>query len=204
MLLSIKKRQQYLKDLGFYNGLIDGKEGAKTKKAYKDLQVKYFTKSKRPNDRNGIYGKNTDILLRNAHLFYENKIKHFRLEEYRCKCTSYCTGYPALLDKNLLIGEDKLREHYGKSITNSCGLRCKKHNADVGGSKTSGHLKGKACDMYIKEYSDTFDHRKNIVNYWTYELGYYHAYTNGYRVLNKKVSYPKVPSMGKYTHLQVK
>ena len=204
MLLSIKKRQTYLKDLGFYNGLIDGKEGAKTKKAYKDLQVKYFTKSKRPNDRNGIYGKNTDLLLRNAHLFYEYNIKHFRLEEYRCKCNSYCTGYPALLNYKLLVNEDKLREHYKLAVSNSCGLRCKKHTADVGGSKTSGHLKGNACDMYIQNYSDKFDHRKNIVNYWTGTLNLYHAYCNGYRVRNKKVSHPSAPNMGNYTHIEVK
>lgn len=204
MLLSVKKRQQYLKDLKFYDGLIDGKEGKKTKKAYQDLQNKYFTKEKRPEDRNGIYGKNTDLLLRNAHLFYENKIVYFKLEEYRCKCSSYCTGYPVLLNKKLLINEDKVRKHYGKPITNSCGIRCPKHNKDVGGSKTSGHLKGNACDMYILNYSDTFVHRKNIVNYWTKDLKNYHAYCNGYRVRNGKVSYPNTPNMGKYTHLEVK
>ena len=74
MLLTIKKRQTYLKDLGFYDGLIDGKEGKKTKKAYQDLQNKYFTKKLRPKDRNGIYGKDTDLLLRNAHLFFEYNI----------------------------------------------------------------------------------------------------------------------------------
>ena len=204
MLLSVKKRQQYLKDLGFYNGAIDGKVGVKTKKAYKDLQEKYFTKKLRPKDRNGIYGNDTDILLRNAHLFYEYNIKHFKLEEYRCKCTSYCTGYPKVLNHKLLTDEDKLREHYKLPITNSCGLRCKKHNKEVGGSATSGHLKGNAADMYIKNYSNKFDHRKNIVNYWTGDMKNYHAYCNGYRVRNGKVSYPVAKNMGDYTHIEVK
>lgn len=204
MLLSVKKRQQYLKDLGFYNGLIDGKEGVKTKKAYKDLQVKYFTKKLRPKDTNGIYGKNTDLLLRNAHVFYEYNIKYFKLEEFRCKCKNYCTGYPILINYKLLQNLDKTRKHYDLPMNNSCGLRCKKHNKDVGGSKTSGHLKGNAVDTYIKNYSNTFQHRKNLITYWTSDLKQYHAYCNGYRVRNGKVSYPSTPNMGDYTHLEVK
>lgn len=204
MLLSVKKRQKYLKDLGFYNGIIDGKEGVKTKKAYQDLQVKYFTKKLRPKDKNGIYGKDTDLLLRNAHLFFEYNIEHFTLEEYRCKCKSYCTGYPTLINYKLLINEDTLRNHYKLSVNNSCGLRCKKHNKEVGGSSSSGHLKGNACDMYIKSYSNTLQHRKNIVDYWTKELNNYHAYCNGYRVRNGKVSHPNTPNMGDYTHIEVK
>ena len=205
MLLNVKTRQQYLKDLGFYNGLVDGKVGAKTKKAYKDLQKKYFTKKDRPKDTNGIYGKNTDILLRNAHKFYEYDIKYFKLEEFRCKCKSYCTGYPDTLKKELLVNLDNLRVHYKEPINISSGLRCKKHNAEIkGSSKDSGHLTGKASDIYVKNYSNTFQHRKNIVNFWTGTLDLYHAYCNGYRVKNGKVSYPVAKNMGDYTHVGVK
>ena len=39
-----------------------------------------------------------------------------------------------------------IRDVYGKiDLTNS--YRCKKHNADVGGSVNSQHLKGKAADI---------------------------------------------------------
>ena len=205
MLLSVKVRQQYLKDIGLYDGLIDGKQGKKTKKAYQDLQNKYFTKKDRPKDRNGIYGKNTDILLRNAHLFYEYDIKHFRLEEFKCKCKKYCTGYPDTLSYKLLVNLDNLRVHYKNPINISSGLRCKKHNAELkGSSKDSGHLYGKASDIYIKNYSNTLFHRKNIVQFWTGTLGESHAYCNGYRIKNGKVSYPTAPNMGDYTHVQVK
>ena len=204
MLLSVKKRQEYLRDIDLYDGLIDGKEGKKTKKAYQDLQNKYFTKSARPKDRNGIYGHDTDILLRNAHLFYEFNIHNFKLEEFKCKCTKACDGYPVLLDKNLLINLQNLRIHYEKPINITSGIRCKVHNKEVGGSSTSGHLKGKASDIYIKNYSDTFPHRKNIVDYWTGTLKQFHAYCNGYRIKNGKVSYPSAPNMGKATHVQVK
>lgn len=62
-LLSKKKRQQYLQFLGFYKGEIDGKIGPLTKQAYIDLQACYFDRVK---DIDGKYGKNTDILLKNA------------------------------------------------------------------------------------------------------------------------------------------
>ena len=204
MLLSVKKRQEYLKDLGFYNGLVNGKVNLELKKAYKDLQKKYFTKKDRPKDTNGIYGKDTDLLLRNAHLFYEYDIKYFRLEEFRCKCKKACTGYPAKLNSNLLINLDNLRVHYKEPINLSCGLRCKVHNKEVGGSSTSGHLKGNAADIYIKNYSNTLKHREDIVKFWTGKLNQYHAYCNGYRIRNGKVSHPITPNMGNYTHVEVK
>ncbi|MBQ2135410.1 MAG: peptidoglycan-binding protein, partial [Clostridia bacterium] len=63
-MLSIKERQTYLKHLGFYFGNIDGIVGPKTKTAYKSLQKTFFIREK---DIDGIYGKNTDILLQNAY-----------------------------------------------------------------------------------------------------------------------------------------
>ena len=44
MLLNIKTRQLYLKELGFYKGEIDEIEGKLTKQAYLKLQLKYFNK----------------------------------------------------------------------------------------------------------------------------------------------------------------
>ena len=108
MLLTKKKRQEYLKALGYYNGAIDGIEGPKTKKAYKDLQKDFFTRKK---DIDGKYGKNTDILLRSAYNCKD--LKYFKLEEFKCQCKGkYCTGYPVELNKNLVENIDNLREHY--------------------------------------------------------------------------------------------
>ena len=124
-MLSIKKRQSILKKINLYTGLIDGLEGEKTKKAYIKLQKKYF---KRPNDIDGIYGKNTDILLQNVNNLLDSK--YFKLEEFRCHCNKYCTGYPCILDKNLIINLNKLRSIYGPLLVSS-GLRCKKYNSVV-------------------------------------------------------------------------
>lgn len=91
--LTIKERQQYMKELGFYEGKVDGLEGIKTLKAYANLQVRYFA---RPDDVDGKYGKNTDNLLRSAYVCKD--LKYFELPEFKCKCGGkYCTGYPATL-----------------------------------------------------------------------------------------------------------
>ena len=59
-MLSVKQRQEKLKFLGFYNGAIDGIEGVKTKRAYYELQSKYFFRKK---DIDSKYGPNTEKLL---------------------------------------------------------------------------------------------------------------------------------------------
>ena len=200
MLLSKKKRQTYLKELGFYKGEIDGKEGSLTKKAYKDLQNKYFTRKK---DKDGKYGNDTDKLLRSAYNCKD--LKYFRLEEFKCKCKGLCTGYPVELSKDLVTNLDNLREHYGKSCNVVSGERCSKHNKAVGGDSGSRHTKGKAADIYINTKSSTKNGRKDIVNYWidTYKTARY-AYCNGYARTKSKTTYPTVKTMGTSVHVDVK
>lgn len=145
-MLSKKKRQEYLKYLGFYNGAIDGIVGAKTKQAYRELQNKYFT---RKQDKDGVYGNNTDKLLVNAY----NVVKYapnFKLNEFKCKCEFYCTGHPTYLSVYLLKNTQAIRDKFG--VTNiSSGLRCKKHNTSLtGSSKNSLHMKGRAIDFRVK------------------------------------------------------
>ena len=158
-LLSKKKRQEYLKYLGFYNGEIDGKIGPLTKQAYIDLQACYFD---RPKDIDGKYGKNTDILLRNA---YNVKLlcKDFKLSEFKCGCgRKHCTGYPAVLDPELLDTLQYLRHIFNQSVIITSGLRCKKHNSSlVGSSKTSKHLCGRAVDFKGK-FTSTKERRSAV------------------------------------------
>lgn len=200
MLLTIKKRQTYLKELGFYDGIIDGKEGKKTKEAYLKLQKKYFTKRK--SDIDGIYGKNTDILLKSAYNF--KNANHFKLEEFKCKCEKSCTGYPVILSEKLVINLENLRNYLQKPITIKSGERCEKHNKAVGGDSTSKHKKGWASDIYVQNYSNLATNRKKLVNYWTGNLKQFHAYCNGYRVRGGKTTYPIKPSMGSSVHVEIK
>ena len=173
MLLSKKNRQSYLKYLGFYDGKVDGIEGKLTRAAYKDIQDKYF---ERAQDRDGKYGKNTDKLLRSAYnvaLFCKN----FRLEEFKCQCGGkYCTGYPAVLDHQLLANVQSTRDQYGPTVITS-GLRCSKHNSKVGGSLTSRHKSGKAVDV-IGAYTKTEAGRNAVMRFWKTLPGQRYTYCN--------------------------
>lgn len=74
-------------------------------------------------------------------------IKYFRKSEFACKCGKYCNGYPAEIDMNMVKIADQIRAKIGKPITVNSGLRCKTHNANVGGVSNSQHLLGKAADL---------------------------------------------------------
>jgi len=200
-LLDVKTRQKYLKELGFYTGSIDGSVGPLTKKAYKDLQNKYFT---RKQDLDGLYGPNTDVLLRNAYSLKD--IKNFKLNEFRCGCKAkYCTGYPAIIDKNLIDNLQKMRDTYNKSITITSGLRCGTHNAKIGGVAGSSHTKGKAVDIYMNGKSNTHGGRVELVNYWDTLPNARYAYCNNYmKYVNQNPFVYKSSTMGNATHLNVK
>lgn len=144
-MLTVKRRQTYLKKLGFYTGKIDGVEGTLTKKAYLALQKEYFTRAV---DKTGKYDVNTDILLYNAYRVYKY-CKNFSLKEFRCGCGGkHCTGYPVQLDADLLKNLQKMRDKYKAPMTITSGLRCQKFNDSLRGSiKTSKHTKGKAVDF---------------------------------------------------------
>lgn len=189
-MLSVKNRQSYLKELGFYEGMVDGIAGDKTKKAYAALQDKYFT---RKDDKDGKYGKNTDKLLQNAYrvsLYCEN----FRLEEFKCQCGGkYCTGYPAILDNQLLANLQRVRDQLGSTVISS-GLRCSKHNSKVGGSWTSRHKSGKAVDV-IGAYTKTESGRKSVMQFWK------SLHKNRYTYCNIGGSNP---NMGNAVHVDVK
>lgn len=200
MLLTVKKRQEYLKTLGFYDGKIDGKEGPLTKKSYKDLQTKYFV---RKQDKDGIYGKNTDILLINAYNVYKY-CKNFKLEEFACHCKGkYCTGYPDTLSTSLLKNIQLVRNKYGATSITSA-LRCKTWNSlQKGSSKTSKHLSGRALD-FTNAKTKTLAGRKEAINYWFTLNSPNYAYCNGYSKYGKTIGYPNTPNMGSSVHGDVK
>ena len=189
-MLSKKKRQTYLKALGFYKGDIDGKIGAKTKAAYLALQKKYFT---RKADIDGLYGKNTDILLQNAYNVFVY-CKDFKLEEFKCQCGGkYCTGYHTIINIQLLKNVQKMRDKFGPTTITS-PLRCSKHNKAVGGVSNSRHKYGKAVDIK-NSTSKTESGRKAIMNYWKT------LPKQRYTYCNIKGSNP---NMGNSVHIDVK
>ncbi|MBO7712823.1 MAG: peptidoglycan-binding protein [Methanobrevibacter sp.] len=176
-MLSIKERQEKLKFLGFYKGAIDGIEGVKTKRAYKDLQNTYFFRAK---DKDGKYGNNTEKLLLCA-FNVKKYTKNFDIKKDKlyCRCKGkYCTGYPAVIQVDLLKNLQAERDKWGGTSVTSM-LRCKTWNKEVGGSSTSYHMKGKAVDFWNK-HTLTLAKRKDVINYWFKLNNPHYSYCNGY------------------------
>ena len=176
-MLSVKERQEKLKYLGFYKGAIDGIEGVQTKKAYYELQKKYFFRKK---DIDSKYGTNTEKLLICA-FNVKKYTKNFDIKKDKlyCRCKGkYCTGYPAEIDPELLKNLQSERDKWGATSVTSM-LRCKEWNKKVGGSTNSRHMKGKAVDFWNK-HTLTLKNRKDVINYWFKLLTPHYSYCNGY------------------------
>lgn len=198
-MLSIKTRQKYLKNLGFYKGSVDGIEGKLTKSAYKSIQTKYFPKKY----IDGIYGNQTEILVRNAERV-RLYTKNFKLEEFKCECSGkYCTGYPKLISIRLLKNLQSVRSKYGTTTITS-GLRCETYNNSLVGSvRGSKHTKGKAVDIYISKYSGLAG-RKKVIDYYIKFLRASYSYCNGYTRTKLRKGTIYAPYMGNAIHIDVK
>lgn len=75
-------------------------------------------------------------------------MKHFKLDEFRCKC---CGELPSFAKENVealvQVVLDPARERYGKPVCVNSGYRCTRHNAAVGGVANSQHMRGEAADI---------------------------------------------------------
>lgn len=200
-MLSIKQRQEKLKYLGYYKGKIDGKVGRLTKSAYKKLQNDYFFRAK---DKDGIYGKNTDILLNCVYnVKYYTTNFDIKKDKLYCRCKGkYCTGYPAIMNVNMLKNLQGIRDKYGATTVTSM-LRCSKWNKLQGGSTFSRHKSGKAVD-FRNSKCNTLNGRKEEIDYWmTFDKSRY-SYCNGYYRNGSKKGTKKASSMGTSIHGDVK
>lgn len=161
--MTIKQKQCLLQFLGYYDGVVDGAWGAKSKAATKAFQQAHGLVA------DGVAGDETQKAMKKAvaewtstdnrttntaTVDFWDEIKHFKKSEFACKCGGkYCNGYPADPKEKLIRVADDVREHFGKSMFVSSGLRCKQHNSNVGGVSNSRHLSGKAMDFCISGVS---------------------------------------------------
>lgn len=189
-LLTVEQRKTYFKELGL---------GEYNKTNILKFQKMYM---KREKDYDGLYGANTDALLRSAYNV-KKYTKNFKLEEFACGCGGkYCTGYPVELSANLLKHLQTIRTHYGKSMKITSGLRCTGHNKQLSGSaSTSRHLSGKASDFKISGVTDTLAHRKTAIAYIRTLPNHRYTYGNGYNSNSVNVN---APNMGTALHTDVK
>lgn len=171
-MLSVRTRQTYLKELGFYKGKVDGIWGPLSEAATLALQKRYFPKR----EWDGKYGYKTDILLQSA--YNCRGLRYFKLEEFRCPCGN-CTGYPAVVSRSLALKLDTIvRPKYG-STTIISGLRCSSYNKRVGGVSNSRHKQGKAVDFQCALSRKGASYRKQIITYCKKNFRYSYGNTAG-------------------------
>lgn len=83
-------------------------------------------------------------------------MRYFDIEEFRCKCGGlYCDGNLGLVDDELLLGLDDLRDVVGLPLIVNSGVRCGTWNALEGGDEGSQHTKGRAADICVPSGLDT-------------------------------------------------
>ena len=165
------------------------------------MQRDYF---KRKQDQDGIYGKDTDALLRHLH-HVKVYTTSFKPEEFRCPC-AHCTGYPTWMRVNELKHLQTIRTHFDRPMTITSGLRCAYENAKLAGSsKESKHMEGKAVDFYMPGVTDTSDARKRAINYIKKLKNHNFSYGNGIAANAKgEVYYKSAPGMGNALHTEVR
>lgn len=185
-LLSESKRKQYFKKLGL---------GEYDQENIRKLQRKYM----RSCDVDGIYGPDTDKLLR--HVYNCSKVKNFKPEEFRCPC-GHCTGYPTWMKEVELQHIQTIRDHYDKPMTITSGLRCQHENRRVGGVPNSGHLTGYAVDFYMPDVTDTIKHRVKALKY--IETLPNHKFTYGACMVDSDGYYRSASGMGNAMHTETK
>lgn len=95
-------------------------------------------------------GSDVYLVVESKAADFWDSVKYFKRSEFACKCGGkYCNGYPVEMSYELVQILDRLRELAESPIYISSGIRCARHNANVGGVENSYHKLGRACDFRI-------------------------------------------------------
>lgn len=164
--MTIEQIQCLLKFLGYYTGLVYGIFGNKTLDAVICFQ----------DDFGGIAvdgdpGEETQKALRHAvaygmperkpqdepagvDFWEDDPPEYFEKKEFRCPCGE-CDGFPVEPQEAMVRAVNEIRRRLGVPVTivrddgsGGSGVRCAKHNAEVGGVANSQHLYGLAADLH--------------------------------------------------------
>ncbi len=79
--------------------------------------------------------------------------KNFSKIEYACKCGCGRDD----IKQELAIKIQQVRDIIGRSIVINSGIRCAKHNGNIGASETSSHIGGWAADLGYKGARERYE-----------------------------------------------
>ena len=164
-----RQKQNLLQYLGYYDGEVDGLWGDASKAATSRFQQDYGL------TKDGIFGEGTakrikEVVATGEQPKYKGggnadigggvaegiwaQSKYFKRCEFRCTCNKYCNGFPVEPERLLVEVVNEIRERAGVPISivdaGGSGVRCTKHNAEVGGVPNSEHLYGRAADLHSR------------------------------------------------------
>ena len=156
--MTVKQVQLLLSYLGYSPGEIDGVTGEKTSSAVRSFQQAEGLTA------DGTAGEKTQQKLKEAVFqgrfrkqgagdFWKD-IRYFsRGEPYiACPCGK-CGGFPTEPVEKLMRLADRVRAAAGTAMIPSSTVRCKAHNAAVGGVANSRHLTGCAMDFSLRGWT---------------------------------------------------
>ena len=156
------QKQCLLRYLGYYKDTVDGDWGPNSMNATRDFQKDNgltvdgvfgnATKKKiLEHVANGTGFKSVKATTASKTGDWWDDIEYFDKSEFVCHCGGrYCKGYPAEPKEKLVRVADAVRKALKAPATVSSGVRCKQHNANVGGVYNSKHLDGDAMDFSIE------------------------------------------------------
>jgi zinc D-Ala-D-Ala carboxypeptidase len=94
--------------------------------------------------------------------------EHFTLAEMTATKTGLPNvASPAIIERleNTAAGMELVRALLGKAVVVHSGYRCPEVNAAVGGSKTSDHMNGDACDFVCPDFGSPLEVADAILSY---------------------------------------
>lgn len=161
--MTTQQIQNLLQYLGYYNLKVDGIWGQGSDQATRDFQKAEGL------EVDGDPGKLTQAALVDAvakgrfkpqditqpedgtstegDIWAESK--YFVRAEFACTC-GRCGGFPVEPSRALVRVSNQIREHFGRPMIPSSGVRCQAHNDELPGSvPNSRHVSGRALDFTI-------------------------------------------------------
>lgn len=194
MEMTIKQRQHLLAFLGYYSGPVDGDWATLSREACRRFQRDFGGIAV-----DGFGGPETDKALKHAvaigfllredvtDIIVGNKSQtgtfwdeseFFDREEFRCQCGGkYCNGFPVEPQEQLVRTVNEIRRLLGVPVqivtAGGSGVRCRQHNANVGGVANSLHLTGNAADLHSEKSPEEMARVAEAVLGNTGEIGIY-------------------------------